>query len=271
MVFVLKNKIVIITGGASGIGLAICKVMLRKGVQGVCLADINIELGEEVTQNLNMEFGEGKVIFVKTDVVDTDSFENVFKVTLSNFGNIDILINNAGILNDKNWSLEVDINLKGMLNGMILGLDKYLRLCKQDEEAVILNTSSIFGTMCVPFVPVYASTKHAVMGLTRCWGHPVHYNRSKVRVVAVCPGLTETRILSKGSQDISLDLGLDEEYEVGDGFKKLKIQSAEFVGEEAVKVVEKAPNGTFWVIENSEPTYQYFFSEKNDFKNFTLE
>lgn len=78
---------------------------------------------------------------------------------------------------------------------MLLGMDNYLPKHKQGEEAVMVNISSTCGVQGYEHVPIYCGTKHAVIGMTKSWGSPYHYGRSKVRVVAVCPGVTETPLI----------------------------------------------------------------------------
>ncbi|CAG9832848.1 unnamed protein product [Diabrotica balteata] len=195
MVFEIKNKVALITGGASGLGLEHAKALLENGVKGVTIADVNEGNGTKVTEELQGKYGKDRVIFVKTDVTDKESFENAFLATVTAFRYVDILINNAGILRDVNMSLAVDINVKGTLIGIILGMETYLKQYKQGNEAVILNTSSINGVNGMPIAPVYGATKFAVTGMTLCWGDRFHFERTKVRVIAICPGLTETPLV----------------------------------------------------------------------------
>lgn len=75
---------------------------------------------------------------------------------------------------------------------MRLGIDKYLPKYKKDNDALIVNISSVGGTEGFPFTPVYCATKHAVIGMVRSWGVPEFYNETKTRVIGICPGATVT-------------------------------------------------------------------------------
>lgn len=78
---------------------------------------------------------------------------------------------------------------------MLLGLDNYIKNHKTGSEGVIVNTSSIAGVGCFGNIPIYSGTKWAVHGMTRAWGVPFHYERTKVKVLAICPGATDTPLM----------------------------------------------------------------------------
>lgn len=81
----------------------------------------------------------------------------------------------------------------------MLGFDDYIRKYKQSEEGVLVNISSIAGLVGFSSIPIYTSTKHAVIGLSRSYGTKVHYERCKIRVVTLCPGVTETPLITESS------------------------------------------------------------------------
>lgn len=85
----------------------------------------------------------------------------------------------------------------GTINGLHLGMEKYLPKYMQGDEAVIVNVSSYAGLQEISSAPVYTATKHAVLGLVKSWGVPEFYEDTKVRVLAICPGFTLTSLLSK--------------------------------------------------------------------------
>ncbi|XP_074025936.1 15-hydroxyprostaglandin dehydrogenase [NAD(+)] isoform X2 [Leptinotarsa decemlineata] len=111
MVFEIKGKVALITGGASGLGLSHAKELLRNGLKGVTLADVNENFGKTALDEIEKEFGKERAIFVKTDVTVREDFENAFEKTVEHFKNVDILVNNAGIFNDAIWEKEIAINL----------------------------------------------------------------------------------------------------------------------------------------------------------------
>lgn len=82
---------------------------------------------------------------------------------------------------------------------MLLGMEKYLPKYQQGPEGLIINISSIAGVLGSGHMPIYAATKHAVLGLTKSWGNSTFYKNKKVRVVAVCPGVTITPLIAEMS------------------------------------------------------------------------
>lgn len=80
---------------------------------------------------------------------------------------------------------------------MLLGLENYIRNYKSGQEGLIVNISSIAGIAPLPLMPAYVATKFGIHGLTLSWGAPEHYNRTKVRVVGICPGATTTPMLTE--------------------------------------------------------------------------
>ncbi|KAJ8959629.1 hypothetical protein NQ318_021816 [Aromia moschata] len=262
MTFELKGKVALITGAASGIGLEYAKELLRNGVKvGVALADVNSSFGQNALSEIKQEFGTDKAIFIKTDVTDIRQFEDAFKKTLENFKYVDILINNAGILDDSVWEKQISINVNGTIHGMLLGLENYLQKNRQGPDAVIVNISSTCGVASYPHIPIYCATKFAVIGMTKAWGHPHHYDRTKVRVVAICPGVTDTPLISDMN---GRNLGDNYEDYLRQNCPSWPKQKPNHVAREVVKVIKAAPNATSWVVEGGEQAYEYSAPNRED-------
>ncbi|XP_018566150.1 15-hydroxyprostaglandin dehydrogenase [NAD(+)]-like [Anoplophora glabripennis] len=259
MVLDLVGKIALISGGASGIGLRYAKELLRNGVKAVTLADTSSEFAQTASTEIEKEFGPNRALFVKTDVSDIQQFDNAFKKTIEKYKHVDILINNAGILNDKIWEKQIGINVNGVVHGILLGMENYLPKYKQGPEAVIVNMSSIAAIGICPFIPIYCGTKAAVAAMTRSWGVPHHYERTKVRLLAICPGVTATPLIA----DISgRNLGDAYEESLQQNIDTLPPQEPEYVAKEVTKLIQSCPNGTVWVVEEEQPPYEYVFPER---------
>ncbi|KAK4876768.1 hypothetical protein RN001_009274 [Aquatica leii] len=264
--FEIKGKVALITGGASGIGFQYAVELLNNGLKGVTLADINEEFGKIALKDISQKFGDDKAIFVKVDVTNQKQFEDAFKKTVEKFENIDILINNAGILDDRIWETEIDINIKGTVTGTLLAIQNYIHKHKSGPEGVIVNISSVVGVDPAPMLPIYCATKYAIIGFTRSFGTEMHYALSNVRVFAICPGFTDTPLMTNFEVK-----SLKPEYTTS--FKKVKhlvvYQQPADIARHAVELIKTAPQGSVWVIDSNEPPYEYSHIPRQKFKELT--
>ncbi|KAI4471349.1 15-hydroxyprostaglandin dehydrogenase [nad(+)] [Holotrichia oblita] len=105
----LKGKVALVTGGASGYGREYCVELLKQGCK-VSICDINSDAGEDLLHDLSKQ-AQDRVIFCPCDVTDYQQYEEAFQTTISKLGGVDIVINNASVMNDRLWELEVDVNL----------------------------------------------------------------------------------------------------------------------------------------------------------------
>ncbi|GLV39835.1 Photoreceptor dehydrogenase [Carabus blaptoides fortunei] len=248
----IKGKIALVTGSATGIGLAYVTELLRNGAQHVTVADVQVEQGHAAVQQLNAEFGKNRTIFVKCDVTNAVELENAFKTTISTFNGLDIVINNAGILNDDTWELEVAINVTSVARGTMLGM-KYMGKDKGGKGGVIVNIASILGLQAMAGCPIYVGTKHAVIGMSRSFGMPWHFQRTGVKVLAMCPGVTDTPLISEaGHRSLGTECGIECARELG----ALPKQPPANVAKGMMTMITKGQNGSVWVSEGNQPIYE---------------
>ncbi|GFR13663.1 15-hydroxyprostaglandin dehydrogenase, partial [Trichonephila clavata] len=161
------GKIALVTGGAQGIGRAYTNALLNVGMR-VCICDIQEDPAIEFIENLSAEH-KNNIIFQKCDVSSFSDFKNAFDKVISTFGRIDVLINNAGILNEQNFQRTVEVNLIGVIHGTLLAFE-YMDISKGGQGGHIINTASITGLGPLYIAPVYSATKHAIVGYTRSLG-----------------------------------------------------------------------------------------------------
>ncbi|MFF2091523.1 SDR family NAD(P)-dependent oxidoreductase [Paenibacillus sp. NPDC058174] len=191
----LKDKVAIITGGASGIGAETVKLFVKEGAKAV-IADFS-DQGQQLAEELN---GAGHdALFVKTDVTKSDDIQRMVEETVRKYGRIDILFANAGIAKDapghelspEAWQRTVDINLTGVFLS-----DKYVieQMLKQGTGGAIVNCGSIHSHVGKGSVTAYAAAKGGVKLLTQTLG--IDYASKGIRVNAVCPGYIDTPLLA---------------------------------------------------------------------------
>lgn len=188
-----RDKIAIVTGGASGIGRGICELLGRQGAN-VTVADVNKAGADGVAAGIVKTGGDAKA--VQLDVTDAGAVEKLIEETASEHGRLDYLFNNAGIsvggevrdLKPEHWKRVIDVNLMGVINGT---LPAYSLMVKQGFGHIV-NTASLAGLIPGPMNTPYGTTKHAVVGLStslRAEGTDLG-----VKVSAVCPGFIQTGI-----------------------------------------------------------------------------
>jgi 3-oxoacyl-[acyl-carrier protein] reductase len=190
----LRNKVAIITGAASGIGLATAHVFAAEGAR-VVLADINA--GRTETASAAVAQAGGETLAVRVDVTDRESVDAMVAATLARFGRIDCLVNNAGITKDsrlvkmteQQFDSVMSVNLKGVFHCTQAVVPTML----EQESGVILIASSVVGLYGNFGQTNYAATKAGVIGFAKTWGREL--GPKGIRTVAVCPGFVATPIL----------------------------------------------------------------------------
>ena len=192
----MSKKVAVVTGGASGIGRAICSELVQQNVF-VIISDINELEGRHLEAALNNEIKKARYEYL--DVTDYDSVETLLTNIYTEFGRIDYLFNNAGIamygelydLSIEDWKEIVDVNLWGVINGTQVGY----KLMKEQGFGHIINTSSAAGLGPSPGSTAYGTTKHAVVGLTTS----LHYEAEQfgIKVSALCPTFVDTPIFEE--------------------------------------------------------------------------
>ncbi|XP_015904080.1 15-hydroxyprostaglandin dehydrogenase [NAD(+)] [Parasteatoda tepidariorum] len=188
-------NVAVVTGGAQGLGASITKALLNKAYR-VVVADINEEKGKEFVRQLTSTFGTSKILFHLCDVTKQDDYKAVFDFTLKEFKRIDVLVNNAGILNEHHPQRMLNINVLGVLNGIQTAFH-YMGKSNGGKGGFVVNTASIAGFITHPAFPVYCASKHAVIGLTRSYANPFYFNKEGVMFFALCPSYVKTDMVDQ--------------------------------------------------------------------------
>jgi NAD(P)-dependent dehydrogenase (short-subunit alcohol dehydrogenase family) len=190
------GKTAVVTGGASGIGRALGQVLADQGAH-VVLADIDAAAVEAAVAELSRRGPSGSVRGVGLDVRDAPAVTAVVHDVVDRHGRLDLLVNNAGIsmggptheLTAEHWDRIIDINLRGVVHGVLAAYP----LMVAQGHGHIVSTASAAGLAAPPLVVPYATTKHAVVGLSL--GLRPEAALRGVRVSVLCPGTVETGIL----------------------------------------------------------------------------
>ena len=185
----IKNKVVVITGASSGIGAATARKLARHGAKVVLAAR-----REEQLKSLVAELGENSR-YITTDVSKRADLDRLIKYTIDEFGQVDVLFNNAGVmplsffdegLVDQ-WDKMIDINIKGVLYGINAVLPHML----ERGQGHILATSSVAGIKTTPGIGVYSGTKFAVRAIMETLREEV---AKTIKVTTIYPGATVSEL-----------------------------------------------------------------------------
>ncbi|KAK7929779.1 hypothetical protein WMY93_006174 [Mugilogobius chulae] len=192
-IMALRGKVALVTGGAQGIGRAVVQELAHNHAQ-VAVVDLNASCGEQCKSELDSEFGADRSIFLQCDVSDADALTEAFQKTVDQFGHLDIVINNAGIINEKDWEKSIQVNLTSVIKGTYLGLE---HMSKEYGKAggSIINVASMAAFMHCPHHPVYTATKHGVVGFSRAMADASLLGDYGVRINVLCPAFVDTPLL----------------------------------------------------------------------------
>ena len=190
----IQNKVVIITGASSGLGEATAKRLAASGAKLMLAARREDRLKELVAAIAQTG---GTANYLVTDVTDRAQVEALAKQTLSTYGRIDVLINNAGLMplspldqiKVKEWDRTIDVNIKGVL----YGIAAVLPMMRQQKSGHIINVSSVAGHKVFPGAAVYCATKYAVRAISE--GLRLESN-GEIRSTNISPGAVATELTS---------------------------------------------------------------------------
>uniref|UniRef100_A0A0B7B865 15-hydroxyprostaglandin dehydrogenase [NAD(+)] n=1 Tax=Arion vulgaris TaxID=1028688 RepID=A0A0B7B865_9EUPU len=195
----LSGKVVFITGGAQGLGKGFVEAVLERGAK-VFFGDVNSTVGNATFEELKGRFSKQNVRFTAFDVTDHQQFKDAFDLAVSTFGHVDVLVNNAGIMNESKWQLQILINYTALVYGTQLATE-HMRKDKGGRGGRVINISSTAGIEDYYFIPVYCGTKHAVRSFTSSLAQSPLVEELGVEYGILCPDATATDLITKLDND----------------------------------------------------------------------
>lgn len=204
-----QDKVVVITGAASGIGLGIAEKCAQEKMK-IVLADIEEDTLQQAVAHIKKI--HSNVIAVTTDVTKANQIEKLANITLDTYGQVNLLINNAGVsgpfgplweipMDQLQWTLDVN------LMGVIYALKAFVPIMlKQNDECHIVNTSSHIGLVSSPHLTAYQITKHAIVTITEALQHDLRLYKNTVGTSVFFPFFVQSKLPHSGRHLIDIPL-----------------------------------------------------------------
>lgn len=245
---ILDGKVVLVTGGAGGIGAAACHVLSDAGASLV-ISDIAEDAGQALARSLSERNREA--IFLTADLSSESEIEALVAKTVAHYGRLDGALNNAGKeqhnlpldeLTSEQWNSVIQIDL----TAVFLCIKHQVRAMMANGGGSIVNTASGLGQIAIPNAAEYIAAKHGVIGITRAAA--ADYGAKGIRVNAILPGIVRTPMMERLSSDTSFSQHVEklkmrhlmqrfaEPHEIGEAAKWLLSEGASFVNGIALPV-----------------------------------
>ncbi|KUP25928.1 SDR family oxidoreductase [Paenibacillus sp. DMB5] len=217
----IQDKVVIITGASSGIGEAAAKELASKGAKVVLSARREDRLKQ---LQYEIQASGGQAVYKVTDVTSREQMEQLAAFAISEFGQIDVLVNNAGIMPQAflaenkvdEWDKMIDVNIKGVL----YAIAAIVPSMRERKSGHVINLSSVAGHNIYPGGTVYCGTKFAVKAISEGLRQEEAMNGNNIRVTNISPGAVTSELLETISDPV-MKAGLEDFYQVAIGADRI--------------------------------------------------
>ncbi len=251
---VFTGGVAVITGAGSGIGEGLARLAAQQGMR-VVLADVALDRAELIAEDIRGKGGEA--LALHTDVSEPEALDQLAAVTHETFGDVTLLVNNAGIetlgyvweLPAALWEKTLNINIHGAIHGVRAFAPKMLEAGKR---AWIANTASIGGLGMMPIQTSYILSKHAILSFSECLYLEMQLKKAPIHVSAILPGPVATRIFEDSAT------GEDPVNARHREIMRNMLQSEGMSGYEAAqRILPQIAEGRFWVSTHPEMTQEF--------------
>lgn len=185
--------------------------------------------------------------FHQVDVTKRDDIQKAYDTIQKDFKVINYVINCAGVLIDNSIEKTIGVNTNGVIFSTLIARE-FMRMDRGGRGGIIVNVSSVFGLYPMHVMPIYVASKHAVTAFTRAMGHDFNVKQTGIKCITICPGVTETQLLT----DVVGQLH-DVEWgaETKAVFNALSKQKADAVGGAVVHAIKNGTSGSVWICEGN--------------------
>ncbi|MGX8796701.1 SDR family NAD(P)-dependent oxidoreductase [Fusibacter sp. JL298sf-3] len=256
-----ENKVAVITGAANGIGHALAKEAAKRKMKLV-ITDIDETNLQKLADTLIAEGTE--VLSLVSDATEYDQVEDVAKKTIERFGQVDLLVNNAGVVVEgKIWEIPVndmDYITQSNLYSVMYGLKAFIPIMlEQDTECHIVNVASVAGLVSSPTMPTYHMTKFGNVGLSESVSYQLQSIKSKIKMSVYCPGFIQTDLHNCDSRRTGKFALNDDpyykspEYAAGQKYGKFVIETGLPIDSVGMSVFQGIEDENFYIL--THPNY----------------
>ncbi|CAH2074421.1 unnamed protein product, partial [Iphiclides podalirius] len=258
----VKDKVFLVTGAASGIGAVVVRSLLENGAKHIAALDIDEPQGTALEKELSKKHGQNRIRFIECDI--TVQLHNAVDTAIQEFGYIDVVINNAGIMSDSPdvYLKEIAVNVTALITSSLKAYE-WMRQDRGGKGGTIINISSIVGLMQSPLLPIYSATKSAVLQFSNCLGMEPNYALSGVRVLTICFGCTETPLLDDQKLG-GFTKEIKEKIQIG--IKKLPQQSAQSAADGLLAAYRNGGSGSTWLVTSNRQAEEITQNVKDAYK-----
>lgn len=251
---VFRGGVAVITGAGSGIGEGLARLAGQQGMR-VVVADVALDRAEQVAEEIRAAGAEA--LAVHTDVSEPEALDRLAAVTHETFGDVTLLVNNAGIetlgfvweLPAALWEKTLSINIHGAIHGVRAFAP---RMLEAGKRAWIANTASIGGLGIMPIQTSYILSKHAILSFSECLYLEMQVKKAPVHVAAILPGPVATRIFEDSST------GEDPVNARHREIMRTMLKSEGITGFEAAeRILPQIAEGRFWVSTHPDATQEF--------------
>lgn len=243
------GRVVVVTGGASGIGLALARRFAAEGMK-VVVGDVEAPALDDAVRALK---DTGADAFgVVTDIGNAEQVQALADATLDRFGAVHVVCNNAGVGGGglsweaplSTWEWVLGVNLWGVIHG----IRTFVPLLLQQDEGYVVNTASLAGLVAGPFMAPYNASKHAVVAMSETLHHELALMGAKVKVSVLCPGWVDTRIADAARNRPPSLTPEGDSSALGADFLKTVLAQGMPPAEVADKVLAAVRDEQFWIL-----------------------
>ncbi|XP_063698209.1 alcohol dehydrogenase-like [Culicoides brevitarsis] len=247
--FDLTDKKVLVLGGAGAIGKEICIQLIQQGLKKLAVIDVICESTAKKTF-IDENFNSVSFAYKQCSVTDKKRLAEVMNYLKLWMDGLDIVINSVGILDEQRSEQTIDINYGGVVNSTFAAIDLMRKDKNGGNGGVVINIASITSFGAHFWLPVYAGTKHAVLGFTRSLKNDKFLELTGVKFMVICPGVTRTPLATREAF-VDKHCFPEMKEEVERILNTYPVQDVDCVGKCVLKALDDGENGSTWQCENN--------------------